>query len=68
MKYGKAFFAWFVGTAVIAGISMAVVPQLPIPVTYPDPQGASDTIVTAIVAIGMGIWVRRLLKGGVFGD
>ena len=68
MKYIKAFFAWFIGTVVIAGIASAVVPPFPFLASYSDTQGGTDAIIAAIVAIGMGIWARRLLKSGVFGD
>jgi len=68
MKYIKAFFAWFIGVVVIAGIASAVVPPFPFFASHADPQGSTSTIINLIVFIGMTIWVRRLLKSSVFGD
>jgi len=68
MKYIKAFLAWLVGVAVIAGIASVVVPPLPFFASDADPQGITNTIINLVVVIGMGIWVRRLLKSGAFGD
>ena len=68
MKYIKAFFGWFIGTLLITGVASALVPPFPFLASYSDPHGATRSIITLIVSIGMGIWVRRLLKSGVFGD
>ena len=59
MKYLIAFLAWSVGTVVIGGLLSVFIPETDPPLTG---------LVTAVVCIGVGIWVKRLLSQGVFGD
>ena len=59
MKYAIAFFAWFVGTVVIGGLLNFFIPETDPPI---------DVLGTVVASIGVGIWVKRLLSQGVFGD
>ena len=73
MKYVKAFFAWLIATLVIAvilgGLTTTVLSDL---ITRISIDRATvkqiDTMVSLVAAIGAGIWVKRLLSRGTFGD
>ncbi len=69
MKYVKAFFAWIVGTFAIGFILTWVVGFIISSTTIePATRQGIDAIVTLVVAIGVGIWVKRMLSQGTFGD
>ena len=73
MKYVKAFFAWLIATLAIAlilgGLTTTIMGDL---ITRMGIERETvmqiNSLVSLVAAIGAGIWIKRLLSRGTFGD
>lgn len=69
LKYPKVFLFWFFVTVVVRGVLMVIVDPIYAELEVSKDAATSiDTLLTVTVAVGIGLWTRRKLQSGFFGD